>query len=69
MNIRIEINTDNAAFENNPAQETARILKRLADGLEHGVFTWGYIKNLTDGYSMGLSDGNGNTVGKVTSQP
>ena len=34
MNIEIDINTDNAAFEPDPIPEVVRILRRLADDIE-----------------------------------
>ena len=50
--IRIEIETSNAAFKDDP-NETSRILRELADKLEEGKKpTW-------------LIDANGNTVGAV----
>jgi len=53
--ITITIQADNAAFEDNPGGEVARILRKmareLANGLEYNV------KN--------LKDANGNTVGRV----
>lgn len=36
MHTVIQINQDNAAFENEPATETARILRKLADRIESG---------------------------------
>jgi hypothetical protein len=50
---RIEINTDNAAFEDNEGEEVARILRRLANEIESG---------LTD---VNLRDINGNLVGEA----
>jgi hypothetical protein len=35
MDYKIEINCDNAAFEDDPALEIARILNNLADNLKH----------------------------------
>ena len=53
IKIRIEIETINAAFRNDP-NETSRILRELADKLEEGKTpTW-------------LIDANGNTVGAVS---
>ena len=50
--IKIEIETGNAAFKDDP-NETSRILRELADKLEEGKKpTW-------------LIDANGNTVGAV----
>ena len=53
-NITIKINTDNAAFED-WREETARILRKLADDTENG-------KDLND---LFLMDHNGNKVGIV----
>lgn len=51
--IKIEIETGNAAFKDDP-NETSRILRELADKLEEGKTpTW-------------LIDANGNTVGAVS---
>ena len=47
----LHISTDNAAFEENPMTEIARILRELAKNLEDGR-----------GYNT-LRDSNGNTVG------
>ena len=59
MNVTININTDNAAFEGNEDHETARILRCLADSIEqaHGP-------NNCDGDK--LRDINGDTVGNIT---
>ena len=55
MKVKIEIKTDNAAFEDYTGSEVARILRELADNV--------------DGESritpQPLKDSNGNTVGKV----
>ena len=56
MNIKITINTDNAAFKDNPTGEVCRILRDLADRADD----YG-IEN-----TERLRDINGNTVGKVT---
>lgn len=37
-NITITIETDNAAFEDYPASEVARILRKLADDIERDGF-------------------------------
>ena len=57
MDITITINTDNAAFEDDPASEVAGILRDLA-----GLI---YRQGVTTGTSYGLLDSNGNTVGSV----
>lgn len=55
MNIRIIIETDNAAFEEAGAEvETARILRKLADCIENGGIG-----------DFNLKDINGNTVGQM----
>lgn len=54
MNIIITINTDNAAFEDDPGAEVARILNSLAQKIGR----WGIPSD------MKLLDSNGNTVGK-----
>lgn len=54
--IRITIDTDNEAFEDNP-NEVARILNQCAQLTEEG--SWRYLLN------QSLKDGNGNTVGKI----
>jgi hypothetical protein len=58
--IRIEIETENAAFEGSACPEVARILEMLAKciGDEYD--------RLTEFDGMALLDFNGNTVGKVT---
>jgi acyl-CoA reductase-like NAD-dependent aldehyde dehydrogenase len=54
MTYRIEIETGNAAFEESPADEIARILRKLADRLEDGA-------DIAE--SIRLMDYNGNSVG------
>jgi hypothetical protein len=49
----LSIETDNAAFADDPKAEIARILRETADKLETGR------------YVDKLRDGNGNTVGNV----
>lgn len=59
MNITIIINTDNAAFEDDPTIEVARILYDLAERVEgHPHFS--------PGHDQPLRDINGNEVGYVT---
>ena len=53
MNITITLNTDNAAFEDDPGAEVARILRRLANDL---------ALQCQDG-TTNLRDVNGNKVG------
>lgn len=52
---KLAIETSNAAFEGDPAEECARILRALADALEFGHRTGGP-----------LFDVNGNRVGTFT---
>jgi len=54
---KVEINTDNAAFENdNCLPEVVRILRQLADKIEKHRFLDGHY----------LRDVNGNTVGSTS---
>lgn len=56
MNIKIDINTDNAAFEDNESQEVSRILRGLVDRIDgHPHFS--------PGHCQPLQDSDGNTVG------
>lgn len=57
MRIAITIDTDNAAFEDNPDYEIGRILRKLAGQIEHNGGT-------VAGDSWALLDSNGNKVGK-----
>lgn len=50
---KLQIKTDNAAFENSAADEIARILERLANDL----------RDSADTAAGKLRDANGNTVG------
>lgn len=52
---RVEINTDNAAFGDNPELELSRILGELADTVAENPLE-----------VISLRDVNGNTVGKAT---
>ena len=59
MTVKIVIHADNAAFEDNEGQETARILRDLAkriDGHPH----------FSAGHDQALRDVNGNEVGYLT---
>ena len=56
MKLTIEIKLDNAAFEGDNGIEIARILRKLAAGMD-GTF-------YTSGDSGDLRDHNGNTCGK-----
>lgn len=51
--LTIRLNLENAAFDDAPMTEAARILRELADDLERGEITAG----------TRLRDSNGNTVG------
>lgn len=56
--IRIEINTDNAAFDGyNGYLETVRMLRDIADRVESGSL------GTERGYHQGIRDINGNFVG------
>ncbi len=58
MDVTITIKTDNAAFEDDPTHEVARILRKLADQMEEsGLFQ--------SGLSRKLVDFNGNVVGQM----
>lgn len=52
--LEITFATDNAAFDDYPASEAARILREIADKLEHGRF---------DGP---IFDMNGNRIGRFS---
>jgi hypothetical protein len=56
--LRIEIATDNAAFEGDAGPELARILRDIAGRLERDG-----VDGRADGFKV--RDVNGNTVGKV----
>lgn len=57
MRFHLEVDCDNAAFEEMPEQEVARLLRAAADKVEGD-------SRVTNGNSMGLlRDHNGNTVG------
>lgn len=58
MKLKIEITMNNAAFKPAGNLEAANILRDLADTIEEG-------SDLMPGYSHGLGDTNGNTVGSV----
>jgi len=62
--VTIEINTDNAAFCDEPGFEVMRILEELGEKFE--MFPVSYFKNLPQ--TISLMDFNGNNVGecKVT---
>ena len=58
MYVKIEIETDNAAFEDNISQEVARILRALCDRIDGHP-------NFSEGHCQPLKDINGNTVGHI----
>ena len=58
MTFNLNLNTDNAAFEDNEGAETARILRALADRLEDSTFD-------NDNGMWLLRDSNGNAVGSA----
>ena len=53
MSLRLHIATENAAFSEGPATELARILRKLADRIEHDPAPY-----------IVLRDSNGNRVGE-----
>jgi hypothetical protein len=64
MKITITIATDNAAFEDNPAPEVARILHKLSGEIRTSSGnTADHFQRDFDGEK--LRDYNGNTVGQV----
>jgi hypothetical protein len=56
--IRITIQTENAAFDPDPKNEVARILRTLADHIAE-------YHTLAPGSDIKLQDRNGNTVGAL----
>ena len=52
--LRIRINTETAAFADDPRSECARILREIADLIERGT-----------SFPINVMDANGNTVGAV----
>jgi hypothetical protein len=60
MAVETQIETDNAAFEEAPSCEVARILRKLADVLERDV---PLTRSGMFGTPMRLMDVNGNHVG------
>jgi len=59
MEANFKIKMDNAAFENQPAVELARILRKVAEDVE-----WHSIAHVGD--AVFALDVNGNSVGKLT---
>jgi len=59
--VRIEIQTDNAAFDGNRWAEVARILREVAQHASMGNFA------MDDSFTMNLRDLNGNVVGRLDS--
>lgn len=62
MKVTLTIKTGNAAFEDNPEIETARILRYAANRLANG--TW--MLNCVKRDEKKLLDTNGNAVGRMT---
>lgn len=59
MKFKVEINCDNAAFDDNPADEIGRLLHDLAVKAKRGhISISGYM-------SLPISDVNGNIVGRA----
>jgi hypothetical protein len=54
----MQIETDNSAFDDNPASELARILRETADKLESGCYLSGLWENCA-------RDVNGNVVDRL----
>lgn len=63
MTLKLTIQMDNAAFEESPDAECARILRNLASKVEVGE------RSLAAGESFSLLDINGNKVGKAEVVP
>lgn len=61
MKIKIEITCDNAAFDDQPGLEVARLLRKLADGIEQYPDADDFLD-----VSTRLLDINGNHVGNAT---
>jgi hypothetical protein len=53
MRLTLTIHCDNAAFDDHPEMEIARILRKAAQDIDRGTF------------AAPLLDSNGNTVGKL----
>lgn len=62
MIFKLSITCDNAAFEDAPGDELARILRRLADRLESGAPASQFAARFD---AVSLHDVNGNKVGFV----
>lgn len=60
MKVSITIDCDNAGFEESPAGEVARILRKLADDMTHYERLNGEMEDRRT-----LRDINGNTVGQM----
>lgn len=61
MTLKIEIEMDNAAFEESSGDEAARILRIVADDCERGHIVPHFVRR--------LRDINGNAVGKAQVKP
>ncbi len=55
MKFTLEFDCDNAAFDDQPEVETARILRKVADGIESGAIEDRHV----------IRDINGNNIGFV----
>ena len=60
MKVTIEMTCDNAAFEDSPGEEIARILGKVASSFRY------YTSTPTRQHGLGLWDINGNNCGTVT---
>jgi hypothetical protein len=75
MLFKLQIETGNAAFQDNPGQEIARILREVADQIEgHGPRTSLCPAWFNNGQEQGwqtahVLDGNGNRVGHHSHKP
>ncbi len=56
MNFKLKVKMDNAAFEDDPGGEVARILRAVAEKVEHHP-------HFSPGHSQPVRDYNGNEVG------
>jgi len=60
MTFTLKVDCDNAAFEDDPAPELARILREVADGIESGEPRFAGWQ----GWFQTIHDVNGNDVGR-----
>lgn len=61
MKFFVQMSINNAAFEDSPASEVARILREIADSIESADSVPEYFRN--------CRDVNGNTVGTYAAKP